>query len=154
MGSGEAVRISNPAVDEILNDTYTLAELQTCIAQRLQWKGQDIAVFRLPRETICYNGGWFFMSSITTFEEHAYTVGELGQMLIREMHRIRISRSSENQWVYYLYEECTGKMYQVKYADTEADARGLMLCWLIENGHLDVEEINKETGHGIATDIS
>jgi len=73
MGSGEAVRISNPAVDELLNDTYTLAELQTCIAQRLQWKGQDIAVFRLPRETICYNGGWFFMSSIATFEETEFS---------------------------------------------------------------------------------
>jgi hypothetical protein len=73
MGSGEAVRISNPAVDEILNDSYTVEELQTCIAQRLQWKGQDIAVFRLPRETLCFNGGWFFMSSIATFEETEFS---------------------------------------------------------------------------------
>lgn len=70
IGSGEATRISNSAVDELLNEEYTVEELETCIAQRLQWKGQDIAVFRLPRHTLNFNGiGWWFSSSIATFAE-------------------------------------------------------------------------------------
>ena len=73
LGSGNAPRISNGAVDELLNDEYTAEELKTCIAQRYQWKGQDIAVFRLPRHTICYNGAWFFSSSIATYEERQET---------------------------------------------------------------------------------
>lgn len=78
IGSGEATRISNPAVDELLNETYTVAELQTCIAQRLQWKGEDIAVFRLPRHTLNFNGaGWWFSASITTFTERQETGNKL-----------------------------------------------------------------------------
>lgn len=70
MGSGEAPRISDPAIDELLNDEYTADELKTCVAQRYQWKGQDIAVFRLPRHTLNFNGvGWWFASSIATFAE-------------------------------------------------------------------------------------
>ncbi len=74
VGSGDAPRISNPAVDELLNDEYTVEELQTCVAQRYQWKGQDVAVFRLPRHTIKFNGiGWWFASSIATFNEQQIT---------------------------------------------------------------------------------
>jgi hypothetical protein len=70
MGSGQADRISNDSVDELLNTFYTVEQLRQCTAHRLQWKGQDIAIFRLPFHTICFNGsGWFFMRSIATFDE-------------------------------------------------------------------------------------
>jgi len=70
MGSGDAPRISNPALDQVLNEEYTPQELTQCIGQRWQFNGQDIAVFRLPRNTWGYNNGeWFELNSITTFEE-------------------------------------------------------------------------------------
>jgi hypothetical protein len=70
MGSGEAQRISNPSVDELINSFYEPEQLKQCTASRLQWKNQDIAVFRLPFHTLAFNGvGWFFIRSIATWEE-------------------------------------------------------------------------------------
>jgi len=70
MGSGDAPRISDPAIDELLNSFYTVEQLRECTAHRLQWKGLDIAIFRLPFHTLFFNGiGWTFASTIATFEE-------------------------------------------------------------------------------------
>jgi len=49
ISSGAAPKISNEAVDEIL-ETYTIAELGTAITGRLKHNGNDIATFRLGRD--------------------------------------------------------------------------------------------------------
>lgn len=65
MGSGEAPRISTPEIDEILNEEYTFEELKSCIGNRLQWKGIDAVVFKLPRHTLAFNGvGWPLLESL------------------------------------------------------------------------------------------
>jgi len=69
MGSGTAERISNDAIDQLLNTFYTVDQLRACTAHRLMWKSQDIAIFRLPFHTLAFNGGWFFIRSIATFDE-------------------------------------------------------------------------------------
>lgn len=64
MSSGDAPKISNPAIDEILNEEYTQAELETCLSQRFEWKGVDMVAFRLPRETLLFYGtGWSHIQS-------------------------------------------------------------------------------------------
>lgn len=63
MGQGNAPRISNNAIDELLF-TYTVDELQSAIGASYEWKGSPILLFRLPRHTICFNAGnWFFQES-------------------------------------------------------------------------------------------
>jgi hypothetical protein len=75
MGSGNAQRISNPAVDELINTFYTVDQLRECTAHRLQWKNQDVAIFRLPFHTLGFNGtGWSFIRSIATFEDKQFLV--------------------------------------------------------------------------------
>ncbi len=64
MGQGTAPRISNPAVEEILNEQYTLDELDDCIGMRYKWKGYEVLTFSLKNDTFCYMGGnWFFQES-------------------------------------------------------------------------------------------
>jgi len=64
MGQGRAPKISNPAIDELLNTEYTIAELLTAIGSSYEWKGYPILCFRLPRHTLCFfNGNWFFQES-------------------------------------------------------------------------------------------
>lgn len=70
LGSGDAPRVSNDAIDELLNEEYTVAELETCIVQRFEWKGVDYAIFKLPRHTLYFNGqAWAFFNSIATSNE-------------------------------------------------------------------------------------
>ncbi len=70
MASGDAPKISNPAIDEILTREYTLDELLTCTSQRFTWKGIDMVGFRLPRHTLLYYGsGWsFIQTNIDSFD--------------------------------------------------------------------------------------
>ncbi len=64
MGSGRAPRISNDAIDELLNLKYTEAELEQVTSASYEWKGYQVLCFRLPRHTLCYFGGnWFFQES-------------------------------------------------------------------------------------------
>jgi len=64
MGQGTAPRISNPAVEEILNEQYSLSELDNCVGMRYKWKGYEVLVFSLQRHTFCYSeGNWFFQES-------------------------------------------------------------------------------------------
>lgn len=59
MSTGQAIRISVDPIDEILNNDYTLAELETVTSQRFSWNNTDMVAFRLPRETFLFYGtGW------------------------------------------------------------------------------------------------
>jgi hypothetical protein len=76
----------------------------------------------------------------------AYTVAELGEMLPsvinptkRSIHSLLTQKDESGQWdVFYMNvrDQVYGKAHF--YADTEADARALMLIWLIENKHIEV----------------
>lgn len=66
----------------------------------------------------------------------AYTVAELGQMLNIKGLAPEFGTTCCGGWW------CCCKDYY-GFERTEADARALMLIWLIENGHIDVEELNK-----------
>ena len=64
MGQGQAPKLSNPAVDEFLNEEYTGAELEEAVGESFEWKGYAILVFHLARHSIAYMGGnWFFIES-------------------------------------------------------------------------------------------
>lgn len=64
IAGGAAPKISNEAIDEILN-TYTIAELGDAITGRLKHNGNDIATFRLGRDSFAFFGGnWFSLDTI------------------------------------------------------------------------------------------
>lgn len=67
MGQGSAPKISNPAIDELLNEEYTEQELMDAVGDSFEWKGHQILMFRLKRHTLGFTGGnWiFFESGIT-----------------------------------------------------------------------------------------
>lgn len=73
IGQGNAPKISNPAVDELLNTQYTPRELEAVIGDRFTWKGYEIIKFRLARHTLYYVGGnWgFIQTGITGITEDA-----------------------------------------------------------------------------------
>jgi hypothetical protein len=88
MGSGQAQRISNDTVDNIINTEYTFAELETCYCNRFKWETVDIVTFHLPRHTLAFYGEWAVFESGTdeevaepwkasaiTFLEGQYLVG-------------------------------------------------------------------------------
>lgn len=50
--------ISNETVDEIINNEYSLEELEGVTADYFRWEGQDIAIFHLPRHTFAFYGDW------------------------------------------------------------------------------------------------
>jgi len=71
MSSGDAPKISDPAIDEILNLDYTLEELLYVTSQRLTWSGVDMVAFRLARHSFLYYGtGWsYIQTNIDGFDE-------------------------------------------------------------------------------------
>lgn len=71
MSSGDAPKVSNPAIDEILNRQYTLSELEDCLSQRFTWKGVDMVAFRLARHSLLFYGsGWsYIQTNIDGFDE-------------------------------------------------------------------------------------
>ena len=74
----------------------------------------------------------------------AYTAGELGQMLPDYTETIRKHEEGSAWWVFT--DSCfLGARVKDKwtFAASECDARALMLIWLIENGHLTLDEINQ-----------
>lgn len=76
------------------------------------------------------NGGWWVIRYINPNEDNysAFTVAELGEMLPDAY----ISwRSIENDYRCDMLD--AGSMGQLQFADTEADARAKMLCYLLEN---------------------
>lgn len=89
IGQGYAPKISNETVDLIL-DGYTQSELESAIPGRLKWRGDDIATFTFPRDSLGYfAGNWFVLSTlddgrtvpwkagfITQYENRYYTAFE------------------------------------------------------------------------------
>ena len=65
----QAERISNEAVDEILNKNYYERELRDLEATYFVWEGTPVAVFLLPRHTLVYYGGWAVWQTGTTGQE-------------------------------------------------------------------------------------
>ncbi len=66
---GAASKISNEVIDLILT-TYTQAELETATSTRFKWRGYDIAVFSLARDSFGFFGGeWFDFNSFVGFSD-------------------------------------------------------------------------------------
>lgn len=64
MTSGDAVGISNEAIDELLNEHYTLAQLESCRGERFEYKGHEVLVFSLQNHTLIFsNGQWSYLDS-------------------------------------------------------------------------------------------
>lgn len=64
ISAGNAPKISVPRIDEILNNEYTLQELELCTSQRFTKSGVDMVAFRLARNTFLFYGtGWSNMQS-------------------------------------------------------------------------------------------
>jgi len=64
IGQGTAPKISNEAIDLILN-TYTPTELADATGARFKWRGNDIATFKLGRDSFgFFAGNWHKLTSI------------------------------------------------------------------------------------------
>ena len=64
ISSGDAPAISTPAIDELLNEHYTLDELKACVTVRYEWKGKEVMAFNLARHTLAFSDGvWFYQDS-------------------------------------------------------------------------------------------
>jgi hypothetical protein len=64
MASGDAPKISDPAIDEILNFDYTQDELIDVTSQRFTWSGVDMVSFRLARHSfLFYGSGWSYIQT-------------------------------------------------------------------------------------------
>ena len=111
MGSGQADRISNDSIDELLNEFYTVEQLLKCTAHRLMWKKQDIAIFRLPFHTLAFNGGWFFIRSIATFDEK--------EVLNEEFKTWRANYITHCYGEYYVGDEETNDIGILDYVATD-----------------------------------
>ena len=74
-GQGQAEKISNEYIDTIL-DTYTQAELEMCIPNRLKWRGYDLMTFTLARHSFGYYGGnWFDLDTYENGEPDIWQAG-------------------------------------------------------------------------------
>lgn len=74
----------------------------------------------------------------------AFTVAELGEMLPRTIDGdawLTTGTDQRRGWCIGYFCDDT-EAFKPLNADTEADARALMLCYLIENGLLDAKKIN------------
>lgn len=64
IGSGQAQEFSTPAIAELINDEYTLSELQDCNVVRYEWKNQEALAFNLARHTLTFcKGVWYYQDS-------------------------------------------------------------------------------------------
>jgi len=76
---GGAAKISNEAVDEIL-ETYTIDELSMAISGRLKHNGNDLATFRLGRDSFGFFGGnWFSLDTIRDEVSRPWSAGFITQ---------------------------------------------------------------------------
>lgn len=71
----------------------------------------------------------------------AYLSGELGEMLPEQFECRKASFGYEVECSYTVFSESGWNIKEFR-SPVEAEARALMLVWLIENGHVTVEEIN------------
>lgn len=64
IGAGQVQEFSTPAICELINEEYTLAELEACNVVRYEWKGYEVLAFNLARHTLSFcNGEWFYQDS-------------------------------------------------------------------------------------------
>lgn len=67
--AGSAAPISTDPINEMLNNDYTLEQLQTVEGQRFNWGGVDCYVFSLPDKDLIFSGGetanWNYLVSGT-----------------------------------------------------------------------------------------
>ena len=122
-----------------LENATKLQELGVRVPSYFEYKVcvPEDAPLRLPDDVVpCNRRGvppkYYFQYRFT----QAYTVGELGEMLPLESNSERCIGCYEVKT-----KEAGDNFFSVE--DTEADARALMLIWLIENRHLTLEEINQ-----------
>lgn len=63
---GQPRTISNDYVSELINDEYSLFDIENMIGESFEWKGTTLLVFHFPRHTLVFYGGWaFWQSNIT-----------------------------------------------------------------------------------------
>lgn len=77
-----------------------------------------------------------------------YSVAELGEMLpdciIKDAELYNLTFNIVDDWFEYWYaESLLGGFFITKHDKKEANARAKLLIWLIENDHVNVEELNK-----------
>jgi hypothetical protein len=71
LGGSSYERISTPAVDFILNDEYTLGELEQAFATRFVHRSIEVICWHLPRHTLAYYGDWAVFETGTVGEDVA-----------------------------------------------------------------------------------
>lgn len=77
--AGQPERISSDYVSELLNKEYSLRELTNIRAEHTVFSGTPMLIFYLPRHTLVYaNGGWYIWNSpghetwMITHQQYAY----------------------------------------------------------------------------------
>ena len=76
LGQGTATKVSNEAIDVILQ-TYTQADLELAIVNRLKWRGHDMVTFQLPSHSFAYvYGNWF---RTDTYQQKTWPAGYITQ---------------------------------------------------------------------------
>jgi hypothetical protein len=87
-------------------------------------------------------------------EYNAYTVAELGEMLPDEIDdyllNLEFMQNGDFCYTYTEVDECLNSLNNFNFCNLtkdqkEANARAKLLIWIIENKHVDVEELNNAT---------
>jgi len=61
---GQPQAISNDFVSELINNEYTLSDIENAIGESFEWKGSTILIFHLPNHTLAFYGsGWALWQS-------------------------------------------------------------------------------------------
>lgn len=125
MGNGSAPRISNPPIEEILNEQYTLAELELCVGMRYKWKGFEVVAFSLKNHTFCFvDGNWFFQESfveggnVTSAWRGFHIVNAYGYYLIGDRYGQNIGKFIDGKTDY-------DEIVEREFTTFARDARGV-----------------------------
>ena len=79
IGQGRAAKISNEYIDLILS-TYTPLELSQAVSSRVVWRGHDIALFTLRRDSFGFYGGqWFLTDTVEDGVSRPWQGGYISQ---------------------------------------------------------------------------
>jgi len=107
MGSGDAPKISNPAIDQMLNEDYTEEELKAVTSTRFTWTGVDFVAFRLNTATfLFYGSGWSYIQSGITEDDvfQPWTVNHMsfayGKYIVGDASSSRIGKLSTSNKEY------------------------------------------------------
>lgn len=106
ISSGQAQEFSTPAIAEILNEEYSLEELQACNVVRYEWKNYEAIAFNLTRHTLMFcNGEWFYQdSTLDGLETDPWRAKGIcnvgGQFLVGDSLEAKIGRLGDYQTEY------------------------------------------------------